>query len=233
MTVVTSITGAVPPPLDQNPAWQAVNKDVNANMKVQIVPASDYPTRLATLMASNDLPDMLYLTTATYPSIPGIPQFLEASYADLTPYLSGDAIKVYPNLAAYPTTAWKQTVIDGAIRGCGFLPCLQSVWYVNQNQFDAIGAPRPTNSDDFKRILVELTNPQQNHWGMGAQGPTFGVLYNGHGDCPQAAMFGVPNNWAADSNGKFTRDVETPQFSAALAYVRYLYVAGGVDPIRP
>ncbi len=231
VTVITSITGSEPPPVDQNPAWQAVNKELNANMKVQIVAAADYPTRLATIMAGNDLPDMLYLTTATYPSIPGIPQFLEASFADLTPYLSGDAIKDYPNLAAYPMSAWKQTVIDGAIRGVPVSrPCLQSVWYVNQTQFDAVGAPRPTNGDDLKRILLELTNPQQNHWGMGAQGPTFGVLYNGHGDCPQAAMFGVPNNWAVDSSGNFTRDVETPQFSTALAYVRDLYAAGVFYP---
>jgi len=231
VSVVTSITGSAPPSIDQNPAWQAVNKALNANMKVQVVAANDYTTRLGTIMAGSDLPDMLYVTSANGLVTRGMPQFLEASYADLTPHLSGDAIKDYPNLAAFPQTAWKQTVIDGAIRGVPVSrPCLQAVWFVNQTQFDAIGAPHPTNGDDFKKILLELTNPQQNRWGMGAQGPAFGVIYNGYGDCPQGAMFGVPNNWAVDSNGKFTKDFETEQFKAALAYVRDLYLAGVFYP---
>ena len=231
VTVVTTITGSSPTPLSENPAWQAVNKELNANMKVQVVAASDYPTRLGTIMAGNDLPDMLYVTTATGFATKGVVQFLEASYADLTPYLSGDAVKVYPNIAAFPPTAWKQTVIDGAIRGVPVSrPCLQAVWFVNQTQFDALGAPHPTNGDDFKRILMQLTSPQQNRWGMGAQGPAFGVIYNGYGDCPQAAMFGVPNNWTVDANGQFTKDFETEQFKAALGYVRDLYVAGVFYP---
>jgi putative aldouronate transport system substrate-binding protein len=177
------------------------------------------PTRLGTIMAGNDLPDMLYVTTATGFATKGVVQFLEASYADLTPYLSGDAD--YPNLAAFPPTAWKQTILAGAIRGVPVSrPCLQAVWFVNQTQFDAVGAPHPTNADDFKRILLDFTSPQQNRWRMGAQGPAYGVIYNGYGDCPQAAMFGVPNNWAVDGNGTFTKDFETEQFKATLAYVR-------------
>ena len=39
-------------------------------------------------------------------------------------------------------------------------------------------------------------------------------------------MFGAPNNWAVDSNGRFTKDIETEQFAAALGYVRDLYAAG-------
>jgi putative aldouronate transport system substrate-binding protein len=231
VSVVTSITGSAPTPLDQNPGWQAVNKQLNANMKVQVVAASDYPTRLGTIMAGNDLPDLLYVTTATGFVTKGVVQFLEASYADLTPYLSGDAIKDYPNLAAFPPTAWKQTILDGAIRGVPVSrPCLQAVWFVNQTQFDAIGAPHPTNADDFKKILLDLTSPQQNRWGMGAQGPAYGVIYNGYGDCPQAAMFGVPNNWKVDGNGTFTKDFETEQFKTTLAYVRDLYTSGVFYP---
>ena len=44
-----------------------------------------------------------------------VPQFLQASCADLTPYLAGDAVKDYPNLAAYPTNSWKPMVFNGAI----------------------------------------------------------------------------------------------------------------------
>jgi len=44
------------------------------------------------------------------------------------------------------------------------------------------------------------------------------------------AMFGAPNNWALDSSGKLTKDIETPQYKEALAYVRDLIVAGLYHP---
>src|SRR5205814_7554550 len=50
-----------PAPLDQNPAWQAVNKALNANVNFQIVTSADYPVKLGTVMASNDIPDLLYV----------------------------------------------------------------------------------------------------------------------------------------------------------------------------
>src|SRR5579864_4596987 len=52
-----------PPPtiFDQNPAWQAVNKALNANVQFTIVTSADYPVKLGTVMAGNDLPDLLYL----------------------------------------------------------------------------------------------------------------------------------------------------------------------------
>ena len=52
-----------PTPLDQNPAWQAVNKALNANVQYQIVTSADYPVKLGTVMAGNDLPDLLYMYT--------------------------------------------------------------------------------------------------------------------------------------------------------------------------
>ena len=38
---------------------------------------------------------------------PNISQILQTQAADLSPYLSGDAVKDYPNLAAIPTFSWK------------------------------------------------------------------------------------------------------------------------------
>jgi putative aldouronate transport system substrate-binding protein len=120
VTAFTQTAGTVPPPVDQNAAWQAVNKAVNANLKVQLVPAGDYQTKTATTMAGNEFPD--YFQFQANLTINNIPQFLKANYADLTPYLSGDAIKDYPNLAAFPSSAWRKwcsTARFTASRFCG------------------------------------------------------------------------------------------------------------------
>ena len=50
---------------------------------------------------------------------PGLAQFLDAKMQDLTPFLSGDAIKDYPNLAAHPTGVWRTTVYSNKIYGVG------------------------------------------------------------------------------------------------------------------
>ena len=65
-------------------------------------------------MAGGDLPDLILLNTGLG-AAPNVPQFLQAQCADLSPYLSGDAVKDYPNLAALPTSAWKNSgsLLDG------------------------------------------------------------------------------------------------------------------------
>ena len=54
-------------------------------------------------------------TTRRQNYIPNLPSFLQAQCADLTPYIGGDAVKDYPNLANIPTPCWAETVFNGAI----------------------------------------------------------------------------------------------------------------------
>ena len=61
---------------------------------------------------------------------------------------------------------------------------------------------------------------------MTATSSAYGLQYSGRGDVPFLSMFRVPNNWSVDSSGKFTKDIETPEFAAALGYVRDLFAAG-------
>jgi putative aldouronate transport system substrate-binding protein len=229
VTAIASLIGAPPTAVEQNPAWQEINKQLNVTVKLQSVAQADYPTRTATLMAGNDLPDLFYLAAVTA----GMPQFLKSSYADLTPYLAGDAVKEYPNLAAFPPAAWKNSTFDGAIYAIPNLRAqFQYTWFVNQTWMDRIGASHPRNADEFKRLLVEMTHPDSNQWGIAELSPGFGLVYTGRGDAPQVAMFGAPNNWAVDASGTFTKDYETEQFKAALGYVRDLYAAGVFHPDR-
>lgn len=223
---ITPNTSSVPPPVAENTAWQEVNKRLNTNMKMQMVSIADYYTKVPVIVAGGDLPDLFYLDT-TQLSVAELDKFLKASYADLSSYLVGDSVKDYPNLAAFPATPWKQTLYNGSIFGVPIVrPNVSYIWYANQTRLDTIGASQPTNADDFKRILKELTRPEANQWGFGAFTPAYGLLYTGKGDCPQCAMFGVPNNWAVDRHGKFTKDIETEQFRAAVGFVRDVYASG-------
>jgi ABC-type glycerol-3-phosphate transport system substrate-binding protein len=61
-SAVTALVDALyppPTPLEQNPAWQEINKRLNATMQFNIVPPADYATKIATVMAGNDYPDII------------------------------------------------------------------------------------------------------------------------------------------------------------------------------
>jgi putative aldouronate transport system substrate-binding protein len=228
VSAVTTSHRAEATPLDQNAAWQEVNKQLNATLNVQKVATGDYAAKMGTLVAGNDFPDLFFWDSIR---LVDAMTFVKAAYADLTPYVAGDAIKDYPNLAVFPPSAWAQAVFDGGIYGVPLTrPYVNYVWFINQTRFDEIGAGQPKNADDFKRILTELTRPQSNQYALLAPPPAFGLQFSGRGDVPQLAMFDVPNNWSVDNNGKFTKDIETEQFKEALSFVHDLYALGVFFP---
>jgi len=214
-----------PTPVDQNPAWQEVNKQLNANVEFQIITQVDYPAKLSTMMAGNDLTDFILITLQAQNSS----AFLKARGADLTPYLAGDAIKEYPNLAAIPTYSWKNAgcVRDGKLY---MVPISRyqpgNMLLKNIDVYDAeIGKDYvPKDAADFKRVLQALTKPQQNRYGMGPIDNRLDMIQY------VAAMHGAPKLWRLESDGKLTKDIETPEYKAAIAYFRDLVAAGVFFP---
>jgi putative aldouronate transport system substrate-binding protein len=45
-----------------------------------------------------------------------------------------------------------------------------------------------------------------------------------------AAMFGAPNGWRLESDGKLVKDLETPEYKDAVAYARDLWASGVFHP---
>ena len=182
-------------------------------------------------MSSDDLPDIMHIFFG-YTVAPNLPDFFKAKCADLTPYLAGDAAKDYPNLAAIPTPAWKNSIsaVNGALylvpihRQMTSIPPYGGNFFKNIDQWDAdLGQDFvPKNADDFKRALQQVTRPQQNQWGIGSFG-TNNTLF-GMGSFLQ--MFNAPNDWKLDSSGKLIKDYETEEYKAAVGYMRDLFAAG-------
>jgi putative aldouronate transport system substrate-binding protein len=237
-TVTAMTIGLFPPPTpyENNPAWQAINKELNVDFKMNIVPSGDYLAKLATVMAGNDMPDLLFfyynLQTAIT-AVAGVPQFLEAQGADLTPYLAGDAIKDYPSLANIPTRSWKNSgsvfnnrviMVPKPLYAEGF------VFLKNVTQWNAdIGADYvPKNAADFKRVMQALTKPAENRYataaaGASASGDSFNVKW-------YSQLFGAPNEWRLGTDGKLTRNFETAEYKETVAYVRDLFASGLFHP---
>jgi putative aldouronate transport system substrate-binding protein len=223
-----------PTPLDQNQAWQAVNKALNADVRFNIVTSADYPVKLGTVMAGSDLPDVIYMyarpgSSSTLAAATGVPQFLQTKAADLTPYLGGDAAKEYPNLAAIPTVAWKNAgcAYEGRLYMAPIHRYLPGQMFVkNSSIWDKeLGAGYvPPNAAEFKRVLQALTRPQSDLYGIGT-GQGTQMMMPGF-----ASMFGAPNGWRLESDGKLIKDFETPEYKEAVAYARDLWSSGVFHP---
>ncbi|MGH2519544.1 MAG: extracellular solute-binding protein, partial [Chloroflexota bacterium] len=217
-----------PAPTASNSAWQLLNKNLGVNFKMDILGAADYGAKLGSVIAGGSLPDIINIPPGA--TVPNFPQFLKADCQDLTAFLSGDAIKDYPNLAGYPTDAWKNVVYNGGIYGVPLpLDLTGDAVFVRQDWMSQAGVSMPTSGAEFKRVLQALTKPAQNHWGF-AVVPSGGTNNGetGFGFFPQ--IFGAPNNWAVDSSGKFTKDIESDEYKQSLAYEADLWKAGVFEP---
>jgi putative aldouronate transport system substrate-binding protein len=230
------VTAYFPSPtgVDLNPTWQSINKQLNADVKMTIIPGADYRPKFATTMASDDLPDIMHIFFG-YTVAPNLPAFFKSKCADLTPYLSGDASKEYPYLSAIPTPAWKNSIsaIDGALYLIPIHRPMFSIqprggnFFKNNEMWDPeIGADYvPKDAADFKKVLQQLNRPNENRYAIGNTGNNdtlFGI--GGY-----AQMFNAPNGWKLDG-GKLLRDRETEEYKAAVGYMRDLMASGLFPP---
>jgi len=229
--ITTHVGAYYPPstPLDQNQAWQEINRQLGVTVRMSPISLTDLFTKTATMIASDSLPDLMSFTQGWNAS-PNLPQFVEAKCADLTSYLSADAVKAYPNLAAIPTAAWKHTAYKGHLYAIPIhRPAVYSVLYVNSTVYEAeIGqGVAPKNADDFKRILQQLNRPQDGRYAYTAQVAPNALPWD---LANISRFFGAPNGWGLDNSGKLIQTRETDQFKAAVGFARDLYAAGLFHP---
>jgi putative aldouronate transport system substrate-binding protein len=220
VNALTVSLSPAPTPLESNPAWQQVNKELGVTLRIPSISTADYPTRLNTVLAGGDLPDIIAVAIFST-TMPNIGDFLNGACADLTPYLSGDAVKDYANLANLPSTAWPPMVYNNKIMavpvaagGVRTSPLLLA----RGGDLDKAGITSIGSPDEFMGVCKQLNDPGT-RWALGAN-----TLVNW-----LAMVYGAPNGWA-QSGGKFTKDYETPQYREAVAYHRALWDAGLFHP---
>jgi putative aldouronate transport system substrate-binding protein len=225
-------TQAPPTPVEQNTAWQQVNKELGVNMKLPIIQLADYNTKLNTTIAGGQLPDLLSLGAGNGSAIASLPDFLTGQCMDLTPFVTGDAIKDYPNLANLPTYAWRNAVFNNRLYAVPVVRAsiTASIMFGKGKLLEPAGGVTFKNADDFLRVMKQLT-VGGTQWGLGM---TSGPPTNGLPGVLTYFLesFGAPNTWR-ETNSKLTKDWETDEFKAALGFVRDLWSAGVMPPDSP
>lgn len=193
-----------------------LNTRLNAELRLQVVPAPDYEAKLATTVSGNQLPDLLEML----PTQPQLPQLLKAVAADLTGHLSGESIKDYPNLAAFAPDMWRTTIFGGRIYGLPVPRPIQSgVPFIRTDLFQQRGLnPDPRSWSEFRDLCAALTAPKESRYALSL--PPMAYL-NG-------ALGGI-NEWG-EVDGRLVRWQETEQYRQALSWVAELAKAGFLHP---
>ncbi|MDT7846061.1 extracellular solute-binding protein [Streptomyces justiciae] len=221
VTVMSPFWGS--PPKSDNAYYKAMNDLIGVNVSWQNQDGNTYEQKLGAVLASSDVPDVVV--------VPGwnmngkIPTAIISKFADLGPYLSGDAVKEYPNLAAIPTEAWQRSIFGGKLRG---LP-MPSPWapsivpLYRRDIFEKEGYEIPKSCDEFMALAKEITNAKAKRWACldmkWTAWQAFGVFSGSEKPL-----------WWDMVDGKLVNRIETEQYLEAIEWSRKLFEAGVVHP---
>ncbi|MER6226677.1 extracellular solute-binding protein [Streptomyces sp900105755] len=221
VTVMSPFWGS--PPKQDNPYYNAMNDMIGVDVEWQNQDGNTYDQKLGAVLASSDVPDVVVIPNWNMGG--KIPTAIISKFADLGPYLSGDRVKDYPNLAAVPTDAWRRCIFGGKLRG---LPMPSSyvtniVPLYRKDIFDKEGYEIPRSAAEFLSLAKEITNAKARRWACLDMKWTawqmFGVLSGSE----------KPLGWNL-VDGKLVNRIETDEYLEALEWTRKLFAAGVVHP---
>lgn len=222
-----------PPPTarDQNKYWQELEKRIGSKWEPTFVAAGSFNEKFAAVLSGGDLSDIVCLGNVVNPNT-ALNAINQGAFTDLTPFLDGDNLKNYPNLAAISPRTWKFARVKNKIyRVPSPLQYMVGALVYRKDWADKLGFAQVKNSDDFLKMTTGFSKGDPD--GNGAP-DTFGIGSNVPGDfsfnVSVASMFRVPQEWRKNADGSLTRHIETQEFRQALDFARQVYAAGGYHP---
>jgi len=152
--------------------------------------------------------------------IANLPAWLKSKCQDLTPYLSGDAVKEYPFLANLPTASWKDCRYNGGIYG---LPTPRGIggtlMFRRDDIIKQLGLnPDPKSFAELRELAKQVSDTKASRWAF-SQAPLDFVRQ----------MLGLPWRWA-EKDGKLTSGYEMEQAKQALSDCAQMFKDGVIHP---
>jgi len=230
VTTFQILFSSPPPPLENNPWWQQLNKRLGVTIQPTLADSPDYAAKLNTLAAGGTFPDITYINFNQngLNNGAGFEKFVaQGAFNDLTQYLSGDGLKQFPNLQLLPAVTWTGSSFQGKIYGVPYpiQPVNGQLGMYRKDWATKLGVDNPKNADDVMKMFVAFSqedpdgNGKKDTWGVDTLRQS---IWN--------AMYRVPNNWRLNSDGTLTKDLETDEFKAALQFANTMWTKGAFHP---
>ncbi|GAA0913996.1 hypothetical protein [Nonomuraea longicatena] len=220
VTALTYYDGPVVPTMDGNSFWQEVNKRLGVTFQLDTGNDEGYPTKFNTIVAGGDIKDLMWV--APNQGLTKVAQMAEALFADITPYVSGDAVKEFPNLANMPEMTWLASVMNGRIWG---VPVAYSyfgqVYQGNKERWDSVDGFTAKSPDELLEKFKQLTDAKGGKWALEPAYVNAVAQFN--------QIFRGANVWRLEG-GKLTHMFETPEYASALEMATKAFKAGVFYP---
>lgn len=222
-----------PPGREDNQFWTELERRLGVTWEVDMTPQSSYGEKSATYFAGGDLPDIFYLNPGQ-----GATQQYQAmdqgAFQDLTPYVTGDALQQFPNLAAIPAYVWENVKFQGQILGVpaphvarfGNIPFIRTDWA------ETVGMAGAAGPDQVRELMRAFTqndpngNGNPDTWSQGRFEGGWTPWDNTLG----TTMFRVPFDWRLNADGTLSFLAETDEYRQMIDYQRALFEDGSYHP---
>ena len=233
-TVSAFLIGYNPPPpaRDQNQFWQELERRLGVTWEIDITPQPNYGEKSAAYFAGGDLPDLFYLNPEQNAS-QQYQAMAQGAFLDLTPYVTGDSLQQFKNLATFPQYAWDNSKFQGVQYGVpNVQPNIGNLGFYRSDWAEKLGMANPQGPDQIRDLLLAYTNGDPNGngnpdtWGAGR----FENGWKAWDNAIVSQMHRVPFNWRVNADGSLTYQIETDEYRQMIQYQRDLFAAGAYHP---
>ncbi|WP_156251422.1 extracellular solute-binding protein [Pseudactinotalea terrae] len=228
LTIMAPYFAEVPPESD-DPVGAGLSEIAGVPLEVQWVPNSSYGERINTVLAGDDIPDVMVITGKDQGFVSTA---LAGGFWDLTEYLhSGD----YPNLVSENPDVELNSGINGQIFGVyRARDIIRASVIIRQDWLDNLGLEIPETTDDLYEIARAFTeddpdgNGADDTYGLIAPQWPGGIGTNSPYDTIEV-WYGAGNMWR-DEGGELVPAFTTPEWREAVEFERDLVQNGYVNP---
>jgi putative aldouronate transport system substrate-binding protein len=205
-------------PKSDNIFLQAIEKATNTKLDITWVPQAQIDEKTNLLLASGDVPKLMYIQNFKSPSIQNA--IKAGAFWEIGPYL-----KDYPTLSKANPSILQNTSVDGKIYSVYKYASVAQVGVTYRKDWlDALGLQPPKSVDDFYNTLKAFKekDPDKN-----GKDDTYGMVYWQESFLSMfrivSLWHGAPNIWGEDTNGNLIPDFMTDGYMKGMKLMKKLY----------
>lgn len=209
---------------NNNPYIDYIRENTNLDIELQIPPADGYQDALNVIMASGDLPDLIYSFDASWfesyvkqNALQPLNEWIDKYGADLKKNI--------------PEEAWKTVTLDGKIYAIPSMNAVpgNEIMYVRKDWLDNLGLQPPKTLDEYREVMRAFAedDPDGDN-----KKDTYGFIMAEHVSrmAPIVGAFGIQKGMWTERDGKLVNSSILPEMKEALAFVAGLHKDNLLDP---
>lgn len=209
---------------NKNPYIDYVKENTNLDIKLQIPPSDGYQDALNVIMASGNLPDMIYTFDSSWFENYVKQNALQPLNEWIDKY--GQDLK-----ANIPEDAWKTVTIDGKIYAIPSMNAVpgNEIMYIRKDWLDNLGLQPPKTLEEYREVMRAFSQDDPDGDG---KNDTYGFIMaeNLARMAPLVGAFGIQKGMWTERDGKLVNSSTLPEMKEALAFVAGLHKDKLLDP---